>query len=430
MKNSFEIEALTGAADTRQAAVDRVLASATFRRSPRTCELLAYLCRHAIRGDGSAMTEHQIAVDFYRRKPGYNSSEDTIVRVQISQLRKKLQYYFLSEGRQDPIVITIPAGSYLPGFHAREADASALVLEQEGVKPAPPNLKPVVLYALFAICLVACGVLAYQNYEMRRPGTLDLPPTPALDRLWTGIFHRNRPIQVVLSDSSLMDLSDIVGRLITLEEYRDPFFPRRFVENNISNSTALGLATRVSGHAYTTTHDTHAVWQISRLTKQYNFRASIISARNFRMVPLMDSDLVLPGHPMGDPWMQLFADHMNFRYALPLGGPARLVNHSPGPGERAEYVLDHPYTGYCVVAYQPKPIGSGSAVLILGTDMSSTEAGISLISDEARAKELLARVHAPSRGPLPYFEVLVKVKLLADVSPGFEFVTQRVYGAK
>ncbi len=87
--------------DARQAAVDRVIASTSFRRSPRTSELLAYLCRHAI-ASTDAMTEHQIAVDFYRRKPGYNSSEDTIVRVQISQLRKKLQYYYLSEGRRAP----------------------------------------------------------------------------------------------------------------------------------------------------------------------------------------------------------------------------------------------------------------------------------------------------------------------------------------
>jgi len=42
----------------------------------------------------------------------------------------------------------------------------------------------------------------------------------------------------------------------------------------------------------------------------------------------------------------------------------------------------------------------------------------------------MRRINAPRRGPLPYFEVLVKVKLLTDVSPGFEFVTQRVTAAK
>ncbi len=304
------------------------------------------------------------------------------------------------------------------------------VVEQENVKPAPPERNRVVLYTLLALSVFVCGVLGYQNYQLRSAPGRDMSATPSLYGLWTGLFHRSRPIQIVLSDSSLMDLSDIVGRLITLQEYRDPFFPRRFLEKNIASAPALDLATRVSGHAYTTTHDADAIWQISRLTKQYNFRASIISARNFRMVPLMDSDVVLFGHPEGDPWMELFEDRMNFRYVLPQGGLARIVNRSPLPGERREYLLlDHPRIGYCVVAYQPKPIGSENALLILGTDMSSTEAGIRLISGESLATQLLARIHAPSRGPLPYFEVLLKVKLLADVSPGFEFITQRVDAA-
>jgi hypothetical protein len=45
-----------------------------------------------------------------------------LVRVQVSQLRKKLQEYFSEEGRDEPLVIEIPKGNYVPVFRPR-ADA-------------------------------------------------------------------------------------------------------------------------------------------------------------------------------------------------------------------------------------------------------------------------------------------------------------------
>jgi hypothetical protein len=415
VKCSLPVEEPIRSADPRQAALDRVLASPQFRRSPRASELLAYLCHQAMAASQSGMTEHQIALDIYGRKPGDHPSEDTIVRVQVSQLRKKLQYYCLSEGRLDPLVIAIPAGSYIPEFQTR----------QERPQLALRDWKRAAPYALLALSLIACAFLGYRNYSLRSAS----PSTPNLNQLWTGLFLHTRPIQVVLSDSSLMNLSDILGRRVTLEDYRDPMFPGRFLEQN-SSGPALSLATQVSGHAYTTTHDANAAWHIARLSRQYALATSLIPARDFRMVPQLDTDLILLGHPRSNPWMELFEDRMNFRYRCCQDGPTRLINTSPLPGESAEYRLEHPRVGYCVLAYQPRPIGSGNALLLLGTDMSSIEACISLVSEEPHAAELIRRIRTPATGPLPYFEVLVKVKLLTDVTPGFEFVTQRTSPAK
>ena len=50
----------------------------------------------------------------FGRSPGYDTAQDNLVRVQASQLRKKLQQYFAAEGRDEPVVIEIPKGSYVP----------------------------------------------------------------------------------------------------------------------------------------------------------------------------------------------------------------------------------------------------------------------------------------------------------------------------
>jgi hypothetical protein len=94
--------------------------------------------------------------------------------------------------------------------------------------------------ALLALLVLACALLGYQNYNtLRRAAGPAAAPAPNLQRLWMGLFLPARPLQVVLSDSSLLNLSDILGRRVTLADYRNPLFPQRFLENNISDGAAL-----------------------------------------------------------------------------------------------------------------------------------------------------------------------------------------------
>src|ERR1019366_1973450 len=41
-------------------------------------------------------------------------NEDNIVRVQVSNLRKKLEEYFATDGKDEPMRITVPKGAYVP----------------------------------------------------------------------------------------------------------------------------------------------------------------------------------------------------------------------------------------------------------------------------------------------------------------------------
>lgn len=413
--------------DPRRGAVERVLASSVFQRSPRASELLLYLFRQVLLRPAEGISEQDIAIDVYGRRPGYNASEDAIARVQVSQLRKKLHLYSVDEGANDPIVIEIPARSYTPTFRERRTEVKDV---SSPVTPMPIKSKPAwtsISVAIIAILVLGCGVLIYQNLVLRHEIRTKFPYAPSLDRLWGTIFHQDHPLQVVLSDSSLMQMADLTGKRVTLSDYRDSFFPSRFLSDNVTDPAVLTTAQRVIAHVYTTTQDADAAWQISRLTLRYGIAANLSSARDFRLEPQTTGDVLLLGHPYGDPWMELFEGRMNFRFNIAPDGKRSILNMQPQPGEASSYATIQPpsQTGYCVIAFQPKPVGTGNALLILGTDMSSTEAGLRAISEEAFASELLRRIGARSSGPLPYFEILVRVKLMAGISPGFEFVTQR-----
>src|SRR5208283_2458873 len=104
----------------RQDVIERVASSATFQRSPRLRAFLQYVCRCALNDQPEAATEQQIGIHVFDRPPGYNPSEDNIVRSQARLLRWKLEQHFASDGKDEPLIITIPKGQYLPVFEERQ----------------------------------------------------------------------------------------------------------------------------------------------------------------------------------------------------------------------------------------------------------------------------------------------------------------------
>ena len=77
-----------------------------------------------------------------RSRRDFDPRIDPIVRVQAAKLRSKLLEYYAGEGASDPIVITIPKGSYAPEFRASRSlaphgvvDASARTISRIAVLP-------------------------------------------------------------------------------------------------------------------------------------------------------------------------------------------------------------------------------------------------------------------------------------------------------
>src|SRR5580704_16673822 len=72
----------------------RVAAAPRFQKSKRLRELLLDLGERSLQDPAYILREQEIGVDVFGRSADYDTSHDTLVRVQVSQLRKKLQEYF------------------------------------------------------------------------------------------------------------------------------------------------------------------------------------------------------------------------------------------------------------------------------------------------------------------------------------------------
>lgn len=97
--------------------------AAALQRAPRLSKLLRYVGEKHFSGHVDELTEFNIATEVLgRSKNSFATSEDAIARVEAHRLRKWLKAYYESKGKNHPIQIILPPGTYVPVFARRNAE--------------------------------------------------------------------------------------------------------------------------------------------------------------------------------------------------------------------------------------------------------------------------------------------------------------------
>jgi len=99
--------------------LDEILASRTMAGSKRTQAFLRLIVHHALEGETDSLHERTIGAELFGRPIGYDTGNDSVVRVRASELRKKLAQYYSTEGAVQgrSVRIELQSGSYVPRFH-------------------------------------------------------------------------------------------------------------------------------------------------------------------------------------------------------------------------------------------------------------------------------------------------------------------------
>src|ERR1700761_8868383 len=125
--------------DPRWQLLSRILLTEPFQKSHRLPALLCYLAEHSIQGRLEDLTEQRIGIAVFGKPAGYSPAEDSSVRVHVRQLRLRLHEYFAREGRDEPMRVDVPKGSYELVF---ESAHSRPLLHTEPSAPAVSVLAP------------------------------------------------------------------------------------------------------------------------------------------------------------------------------------------------------------------------------------------------------------------------------------------------
>ncbi len=123
-------------------AVDRILASVDFTVSDRAGSFLRYIVEETIDGRADRIKAYSVAVDVFGRDESFDARNDPAVRIEAARLRRALERYYLTSGQDDPVVIDIPKGGYVPTFALRTQTASPQgeEVDAEGARPASAYL--------------------------------------------------------------------------------------------------------------------------------------------------------------------------------------------------------------------------------------------------------------------------------------------------
>jgi|688.fasta_scaffold186683_3 TolB-like protein len=106
------------------ACVERIVRSRGFRASKRNRRFLRRVVEMELDGKGGEVTGFLIGSDVFRRGASFDHVKDPIVRIEASKLRRDLEHYYLTAGRDERIQISIPKGGYRPHFEEREPEAA------------------------------------------------------------------------------------------------------------------------------------------------------------------------------------------------------------------------------------------------------------------------------------------------------------------
>ena len=185
--------------EDRKAALNAVLGSKEFSRAPALAKLLKYLCEKTFEGRVHEIKEFSIATEVYGRSENFGEKRDSVVRVEMSRLRKRLINYYADEGTQQALRIVIPAGTYAPEFEPQTTGA-----------PIPADLPPArgTLWSRHSPAIAIAGLIllvaAAAVVFFRAPRTTTTPKPQvraAVERDGGAAAGAARPVRILAGSS-------------------------------------------------------------------------------------------------------------------------------------------------------------------------------------------------------------------------------------
>jgi hypothetical protein len=406
--------------DPRWSLVLRVASSRNFKSSPRLRDLLLYVAECAIRDAPEDATEQQIGMKVFGRSPGYNSSEDSIVRSHARLLRQKLTAYFETEGANEELRIDVPKGHYLLVFTSR---ASALVPPAPVIVPKP-KIEPVDLnqarnvseltaphqasksrkWLLWIGIGVVAGVLSTLAVVLLSGSTANR----SVAALWRPFLTGDPPL-LIYSNAVFVGDSKNGMRYATLQDLQTPPADGRLIDH------------------YTGIGEADGVYELTRLFDSAH--ATFVLKRSHLVTwdEAKQRNLIFIGSPAENLAAQALPSNAEFTlFSSPQASGYH--NNHPRPGELANYARpERPLTrDYAIISFLPGMQSGKQVMWLSGLTTLGTQAAVEFASRPDGAAELLKAARGPE-GKVRPFEALLETTIIGGVPLEVRLVTIHVH---
>jgi hypothetical protein len=453
--------------DERWLLVQRILASRHFTKALQLREILLYVTRRILADEAAIIPEHEIAYKVLRRRETFNSNDDNIVRVQVGHLRKRLDQYFSSDGRDEPVILVIPKGSYVPSFEPRSSKTTMQQTDSaveatnssenfsSGTEPGislPHAVAPethvsnpvgragkglfrpsaglhwIGLSLAFLVCM---GIAFYMSSMMRKPAPIGAANTSQEvgNLIVQRIFETGQPVSIIVTDSNLVLLQNVLHTDISIGDYIDSRYPANIL-NRTSDSNLRAALQRAAEGRYTSLGDLAIVSRCEEAARQYGTSSAVRYARYINARELEKGNLILIGSRRGNPWVSIFEPQLNFRFEEDVATHLfHFRNRHPAAGEQEIYSNANDgnggYVSYVDIALLSNLSKTGYVLLLNGAVMDSNEAAADLIFGKKFPLMLSSVIGAQTATKSQAVEIFLRVHSVQGTANGFDVVGVR-----
>jgi hypothetical protein len=414
--------------------LDRILCSRQFSNAPKKQKFLQLICEAYLDGRASELSEYSIGYEVFDRNETYDPALDSIVRVGAHEVRKKLERYYKSDGKNDEILLEIPVGSYIPIFTRLKQAPEAT--EPTKAAPSTPPLsghigrigaiagktRILLLGLAFVFLIIAVVMLALSNRQLRRqikegapqkeiavvyepvwePFLKDESPTllvlsnPPVYRFWNPADHKSLSnISINLTPAETAALEETLGR-------------ERFVLKHNPLSRLV-----LSYDEYTGVGEAVGLYRLTTLFKGLGKDAMLKQSRTVSAEDMKNHNVIL----LGSAWVNEWSGKNLIKEDFGSGASATIVNYNPLPGEDPEYGAKFDgETGkliedYGLITVKPNISEKNTIMVLAGTHSEGTEAAAEYLTSEDHLRRLNQRLLLLKRPSPRYFQALLKVKV-------------------
>jgi hypothetical protein len=433
--------------DEKRQALARVLGSRTFSRSDQLRAFLRYVCEAELEGRAHQLNEYALGVSVLGRRDGYSPAEDSGVRSRAYELRNKLKSYYRDEAPEDPILIEIEKGAYVPRFQRREmgprpgddraADDPSAPAPTEAI---PPNLgaseprRPVarasVVALTAALLLAAVGWFLFWQARTRSPAAVGLAPraaTPEMQALWRPFLDPSTPLQICFESRLFFHApaADLVVRDSQINQVADLVRSKPLA----AFQERMGAAQLVETRDYADVGAVQAAFLLGRLLPR---EIALKNATALGWEDLWNSNVIFLGKANANPTIRRVLGDAGLDFIETEHGSA-VRNLRPRAGEATEYLQATTHgTGkkYGVITVLPGPQPNHHMMILTGSGAELLWALAQSVADPVQVAQMVTRVGGGARDLPASFQVLIEATFESNVPINIRYVTHHAYRAK
>lgn len=441
--------------EEKLAQLDRILQGRTLQGSESLKSFLKFVVDRCVEDEDSQLKEYVIATEVFGRGSEFDSRIDSVVRVQAGRLRAKLQDYYTTEGRNDPVIIELPKGQYTPVFIYSPVAEPTLNGGSESVSAEQPRTAPgaaaqfqgwrVVALALAVVSLALAATAWFYRSRMEQlvkstdVGTLTEIET--IDRseiapLWGGMLMSQEPVLVVFSNTLFQGTAEEGMKLLkSLDSPGSSLGSPNIPQGEIEKSKKPVI------EHYTGIGEVMGAYFLGDFFAKMRHASRVKRSLLLTWEDLKTENIVVLGSPAENLFLRDLPQKQEFLFKANLpdkdagGKPSYgVVNTRPQSGEQQYYFATQGGPSrsqisedYAVVSLLQGLNAQNRLLILAGITTLGTQAAAEYVTKPAYIRDLITHLNTAPPGSPPVlpssFQVLVKVRVNGGVPVQISYVT-------